>query len=139
MIRLPPRSTRTYSLFPYTTLYLSRWLAISVGDGQSKAVGYDQAVVLIDDQAVDGDVLVECDLGTDGRRTVDGDAELIGAVIVRIVRADRASESPIVRRPQAGPAIPGGGNLEGHGWTACRSDERRGGKERVSTCRYRWS
>src|SRR3546814_7029404 len=88
MIRLPPRSTRTYSLFPYTTLYLSRWLAISVGDGQSKAVGHDQAVVLIDDQAVDGDVLVERDLGTDGRRTVDGDAELIGAVIVRIVRSE---------------------------------------------------
>src|SRR3546814_9862805 len=69
MIRLPPRSTRTYSLFPYTTLYLSRWPAIALGDGQSKAGGHDQAVVLIDDQAVDGDVLVERDLGTDGRRT----------------------------------------------------------------------
>src|SRR3546814_7686670 len=27
MIRLPPRSTRTYTLFPYTTLFRSRWHA----------------------------------------------------------------------------------------------------------------
>src|SRR3546814_14967756 len=26
MIRRPPRSTRTYTLFPYTTLYRSAWL-----------------------------------------------------------------------------------------------------------------
>src|SRR3546814_2644373 len=28
MIRPPPRSTRTDTLFPYTTLFLSRWLSV---------------------------------------------------------------------------------------------------------------
>src|SRR3546814_14741142 len=32
MIRRPPRSTRTDTLFPYTTLFRSHLLAISVGD-----------------------------------------------------------------------------------------------------------
>src|SRR3546814_8885459 len=36
MIRLPPRSTRTYTLFPYTTLFRSQPL----GKDQSCAVGW---------------------------------------------------------------------------------------------------
>src|SRR3546814_3114279 len=30
MIRRPPRSTRTYTLFPYTTLFRSLWAGIAV-------------------------------------------------------------------------------------------------------------
>src|SRR3546814_1491478 len=38
MIRLPPRSTRTYTLFPYTTLFRSQGGEDAVGNGQSKTV-----------------------------------------------------------------------------------------------------
>src|SRR3546814_9540944 len=41
MIRLPPRSTRTDTLFPYTTLfrYLQPVLLDTRGEGEDKAVG----------------------------------------------------------------------------------------------------
>src|SRR3546814_5228450 len=45
MIRRPPRSTRTDTLFPYTTLFRSPALAL--------ALGKDEAARLLDD-AVDG-------------------------------------------------------------------------------------
>src|SRR3546814_15925524 len=38
MIRRPPRSTRTYTLFPYTTLFRSR----AVGDGEPQVAGERQ-------------------------------------------------------------------------------------------------
>src|SRR3546814_3678783 len=47
MIRRPPRSTRTDTLFPYTTLFRSpgRWLApYQTPDGQMKALTGHQAV-----------------------------------------------------------------------------------------------
>src|SRR3546814_13169913 len=84
MLRRPPRSTRTDTLFPYTTLFRS---ALSVRTG-------------VDDAAA-------------------GDA--------RHRRADRAGRPADGRdgRPALRPAG--------------RSEERRVGKECVSTCRSRWS
>src|SRR3546814_19403728 len=42
MIRRPPRSTRTDTLFPYTTLFRSQ-LALSQGDVHSHAVQYSRS------------------------------------------------------------------------------------------------
>src|SRR3546814_5337213 len=48
MIRRPPRSTRTYTLFPYTTLFRSqileafRWLAISGAGYNQKCTWHEQ-------------------------------------------------------------------------------------------------
>src|SRR3546814_11285416 len=42
MLRLPPTSTRTYTLFPYTTLFRSRFvgeIGERLGDGGADAVG----------------------------------------------------------------------------------------------------
>src|SRR3546814_20560161 len=43
MLRPPPRSTRTYTLFPYTTLFRSYPLFGFVGPGIDKAAGRDVA------------------------------------------------------------------------------------------------
>src|SRR3546814_10584583 len=39
MIRRPPRSTRTDTLFPYTTLFRSRWV---IGRDIYRSLGYDE-------------------------------------------------------------------------------------------------
>src|SRR3546814_4953189 len=39
MIRRPPRSTRTYTRFPYTTLFRSGWRAAQFQVGQHQAAG----------------------------------------------------------------------------------------------------
>src|SRR3546814_8211436 len=40
MIRRPPRSTRTDTLFPYTTLFRSRYLCDAIGKRTTSSVGY---------------------------------------------------------------------------------------------------
>src|SRR3546814_17776700 len=103
MIRRPPRSTRTDTLFPYTTLFRSH-----VGD-------------VIDNDAVDffGHALVEAPVS--GFHVKDRDAAAL--------RWDRSQCAVGVAQNQdcVGPLL-------------CeRSEERRVGKECVSTCRSRWS
>src|SRR3546814_14710679 len=101
MIRRPPRSTRTDTLFPYTTLFRSRDVdvpALAFG-GASGAQGL----------AVDLDLVALADLGADPRALpVDGDPPL--------------PDQPVGLAPRAE-----------------RSEERRVGKECVSTCRSRCS
>src|SRR3546814_16068276 len=86
MIRRPPRSTRTDTLFPYTTLFRSVAPASRPRPNTSRH----------------------------------------SAATHPATTARRQAKSPIryCRRPDS--------------WTA-RSEERRVGKESVSTCRYRWS
>src|SRR3546814_19904989 len=109
MIRRPSRSTRTAPLFPYTTLFRSE-----AGEG----AGEHFAVVLGG----------ECQRGA-GRLHVVGGASGCG---------DHQGN-------EAGGDGGGGGELAGHGgllWirlVVSRSEERRVGKECVSTCRSRWS
>src|SRR3546814_20875128 len=91
MIRRPPRSTRTDTLFPYTTLFRSRLMPPPTANLPG---GYDFAQ----------------------RAWFDG----IGAVGTVLGKVSRA--------PGRGAATP-----------SVRSEERRVGKECVSTCRSRWS
>src|SRR3546814_21077473 len=73
MIRRPPRSTRTYTLFPYTTLFRSHQYADMAGSRIEVALqaqlltGLDQHFVLIDQ------------VGAEGRLGPFGQGEIIGA------------------------------------------------------------
>src|SRR3546814_16839843 len=90
MIRRPPRSTRTDTLFPYTTLFRSACLALG-------------ATIVTDSREIPAD-----DFFTGMFDTALEEHEIITAV--RFPAPKRA-----------------------------RSEERRVGKECVSTCRSRWS
>src|SRR3546814_13411685 len=101
MIRRPPRSTRTDTLFPYTTLFRSH-------DRNQRFVG----ALLLLGIAVSMDWIINIAIGT-------------LAVIGRHARAVH------------GPTVPVAFYQIGIGDE--RSEERRVGKECVSTCRSRWS
>src|SRR3546814_14987245 len=94
MIRLPPRSTRTDTLFPYTTLFRS---------GQVLLHGFL------------GDAHAHCDL-----------------LERQLLNPPQPEHFPAPRR-QAVERADQAAQL------ALRSEERRVGKECVSTCRSRWS
>src|SRR3546814_17024327 len=107
MIRRPPRSTRTDTLFPYTTLFRS-------GHG---AVGLDRQAEL---------VIIE--LLPDA-----GIVDLVGDLAHR--RIERVDRDQADRR--VGRAVGGGGQIGTAGVGAERSEECRVGKEGGSRCRYR--
>src|SRR3546814_13178584 len=111
MIRRPPRSTRTYTLFPYTTLFRSG--AVAAPDDK----WLRQLAAL---RQVAGDRLEDVGEGGDafGR-----------AVLVDHHRHVDALAVETIEQLQHGGAV-------GHDH---RSEERRVGKECVSTCRSRWS
>src|SRR3546814_14430094 len=100
MLRRPPRSTRTDTLVPYTTLFRSSGL-----------VGFER-----DDAAIDGEAAPAL--------MVDG----LGVLLARIGPGlhDFQHEHVVARHH---PRID----------NAARSEERRVGKECVSTCKSRWS
>src|SRR3546814_20039640 len=103
MIRRPPRSTRTDTLFPYTTLFRSRLLHRLPQRAAEVCRG----------------VLEPGQLGI--RRKPPA---LIGKGLGQLRFFPKPGESPT------------GGLLQTN---QDRSEERRVGKECVSTCRYRWS
>src|SRR3546814_14463763 len=103
MIRRPPRSTRTDTLFPYTTLFRSTIWRVT----PTTPVAVPAAVAAPQDAAPDADEMP--DVGaTSGAGTAPG------------------------AEPEAEPDASSDG-------TPIRSEERRVGKECVSTCRSRWS
>src|SRR3546814_11090942 len=101
MIRRPPRSTRTDTLFPYTTLFRSD------GDGELGVLGADRAVDVADHGTASGAAVTE----------VPRERVGIGRYRRRAVERHRLADER----------------------TDVRSEERRVGKECVSTCRSRWS
>src|SRR3546814_15247370 len=118
MIRRPPRSTRTDTLFPYTTLFRSR----TAGIGQCpRTFGNAAFAGGIERVELRGLLLP---LQPHGAGVVEfGDALRVGDAT-----HDRTGHAAAGHaRPFARVAI-----VE-------RSEERRVGKECVSTCRYRWS
>src|SRR3546814_11081686 len=116
MIRRPPRSTRTDTLFPYTTLFRS--MAIPVATPKA----------LLADKGYDGDRFRE---------------SLLVRGILPIIppRANRkAPEHPDYGRYKDRNRVERMfGKLKQQRSIATRSEERRVGKECVSTCRSRWS
>src|SRR3546814_12810781 len=122
MIRRPPRSTRTDTLFPYTTLFRS-WTPLPgvrvtpQPDGTLVHAGHlPQPVAL-------ADVVELVDNGRDaeGRFLLRGrQGDLLE------IAGKRASLGDLTRRLLAIPGVE-------------RSEERREGKECVSKCRSRWS
>src|SRR3546814_18043455 len=109
MIRRPPRSTRTDTLFPYTTLFRSH-----VGDMEQAG---DAAQV--DKGAVIGDVLHRAFDDLAFFEVLDQARTLFGA---------RFFQDCAARHDDVAAAA-----------VHLRSEERRVGKECVSTCRSRWS
>src|SRR3546814_14108341 len=93
MIRRPPRSTRTDTLFPYTTLFRSEGVLRAVG----RAIGLAPARCKHHARRVAGDAI----------------------------------EKAVGREVHAAGLV--------HRGDPARSEERRVGKECVSTCRSRWS
>src|SRR3546814_14876471 len=110
MIRRPPRSTRTDTLFPYTTLFRS---------GQGNTFSGNPSVVTYFNDVPLGSI-----------------RQNINAAIQNLQIYDLASVQ-VLKGPQGtlfGKSSTGGAVL-----FTPRSEERRVGKECVSTCRYRWS
>src|SRR3546814_11171343 len=114
MVRRPPRSTRTDTLFPYTTLFRSI-------EGQAQL-----AVVFL---YVLDQVLQVARVGRVG--VMVGKASVDLAVQLVDLAAQGAEQAR--RHRAANPVAAVDGDLHG------RSAERRVGKECVSTCRSRWS
>src|SRR3546814_3854333 len=149
MIRRPPRSTRTDTLFPYTTLFRSQGLAEipSLAFGATEATKPSLDVLVFDPLSRDGQAqtVAQPRYRADNSRAfavlIDGRDEaainldpikgqgtqmrkraITGAEIVK-----RDAYALILQRPDDGLGKIG------------RAEERRVGKECVSTCRSRWS
>src|SRR3546814_16577084 len=112
MIRRPPRSTRTDTLFPYTTLF--------------RSVPVHQALV-----AVDQALAVERheDLQNCLREA------LVHGEALALPVAGGAEAAELLQDGAAGLLAPGPDPLDE---VRASSDARRGGKEGVRTCRSRW-
>src|SRR3546814_14975160 len=121
MIRRPPRSTRTDTLFPYTTLFRSR-------------PEIARAIDLVIIRELTGDVYFGQPRGL--RKTDKGLREGFDTM--------RYDESEIARIAKVGfeTAMARSGRLcsvdKANVLETSRSEERRVGKECVSTCRSRW-
>src|SRR3546814_11682010 len=115
MIRRPPRSTRTDTLFPYTTLFRSR----PPYDGQLTAL--------------DGGLrhVVECEHGAE-RRLIEEAPQLLVAVV--IVEASTGEQHRAVEQLLLETRFVGNDRFLND---RTRSEERRVGKEGVGTCRSR--
>src|SRR3546814_19435302 len=120
MIRGAPRSTRTDTLFPYTTLFRS--------DTPQHLVAHGALDIGRRDRVATGG---ECVLGI--VQHPDVTAGLVDRVARRLLVGDQSVDRVDERRDRTVAAA-----LE-RAQLAVRSEERRVGKEGVSTCRSRWS
>src|SRR3546814_18023248 len=115
MIQRPPRSTLTATLFPYTTLFLSHVLRFVAGDDAVRMRQIWSRVRLGDAR----EVTVECRV----RNKSNGWQWLESRI--RWLPGDSANAARWIASMRD--------------VTERRSEERRVGKECVSTCRSRWS
>src|SRR3546814_18451213 len=123
MIRHPPRSTRTDTLFPYTTLFRS----------------LDQIVARAEQHRTNIGVAVPVAHQQSGGAQIDGGAEESQARDRTAFRHDAGDRAPESKTQDAGRHHAQGGALEQRRTGADRSEARRVGKACVSTCRSRWS
>src|SRR3546814_12617719 len=117
MIRLPPRSTRTYTLFPYTTLFRSFVQRLFVES-----------------------VIAELQIAKPAVQQLGGGRRRAAAKVAAFSQANAQPASGGV--PGDGGAVDAAADnkdVERIPRTHRRSEERRVGKECVRTCRSRWS
>src|SRR3546814_12729136 len=124
MQRRPPRSTLTDTLFPYTTLFRST-------EHFHAEKGWSQTAqdVL---EGVSRPVERRKQLGYSSGMSFTDHQSMSGAparICVQAVARASASVAGAMSRPRKVHSS----------ISSIRSEERRGGKECVSTCRYRWS
>src|SRR3546814_13979709 len=121
MIRRPPRSTRTDTLFPYTTLFRSEWTVTNPKG--------ERLVITIEEVFSD----TAHDLGVDPGLRKDGVEahlqELLAAACHHI------EDGMVLVRREHSTEI---GPVDLLYRDSESSEERRGGKECVRTCRNRW-
>src|SRR3546814_15562343 len=116
MIRRPPRSTRTDTLFPYTTLFRSL--------GPSPALTTSKLFTVVCDQASPTAAASSAATPIHSSHSPPLLTGRNGTVVTLIV---------------ADPSLaPAGANIA-VAYRRRRSEERRGGKEWVRPCRSRWS
>src|SRR3546814_16599697 len=116
MIRRPPGSTRTDTRFPYTTRFRS---------GQEGVQEY-----LLEARVGEESPLAGKPLRETSTRLDEHDATLLGLKRGEVTIPSAAQWTPV----RAGDTL----LIEAATDDVGRSDERRVGKECVSTCRYRW-
>src|SRR3546814_17233439 len=133
MIRRPPRSTRTDTLFPYTTLFRSSLASIFFGS--VAAINQKSIKRLLAYSSINniGFALVGLAAGTP-----EGVSSVLVYMTVYIVMTLGSFMVVIRMRDEEGRQIETIASLSGMSKTR-RSEERRVGKECVSTCRSRWS
>src|SRR3546814_11494136 len=153
MIRRPPRSTLTYTLFPYKTLFRSFLHAYANADNERQVADWVAAEAPMLDISISSDVSPRI-REYERTNTVVANAYVRSAVknyidhlLSKLQESDFQAELQImqsngglapaaicrdypVRLLESGPAA---------GVLLCRSEERRVGKECVSTFRSRWA
>src|SRR3546814_17542782 len=122
MIRRPPRSTRTDTLFPYTTLFRSQ---LEVGQHVARLANVARAR----NELLQGNRL-------DHGCSPDGMKAQVTITRPKSPKGSLHSHSEIGACPRDQAASAG---RTDEALDTGRSEERRVGKECVSTCRYRWS
>src|SRR3546814_11034437 len=127
MKRRPPRSTRTDTLFPYTTLFRSLHRQLDRLEQFARGREAHDAPAVPQRRPVTA-------LGVD--RAAVGTA----VAMLELVKAAAMAQRPrrrtdVIGADRVGRRI---GVREGGAVGGERAEERRGGKERVSTCGYRW-
>src|SRR3546814_20750742 len=123
MIRRPPRSTRTDTLFPYTTLFRSFCLASSA----FRLGQFDQLRLERRSSRRDGFQIAFTLLRSWHLVIPSMGVQSNGIAIMEGVKIQSRYRNIIARVAQHRSLV------------CCRSEERRVGKECVSTCRSRWS
>src|SRR3546814_1890415 len=150
MIRRPPRSTRTDTLFPYTTLFRSKQVLIELSPDPSFLQQPVESEAQVEEAArplweyLDalhphlwrgGDAFPAS--GPAQRQLLD-DGEVDIALSFYPSEASSAIASGLLPET-ARTFVLDGGTIGNTHFVAIRSEERRVGKECVSTCRSRWS
>src|SRR3546814_14054222 len=131
MIRGPPRSTRTDTLFPYTTLFRFQEFALS---GDRHQLG--QAMTNVLKNAVEAVEAREKTAEPDYRGWITVCMALDDTMLT-IAIEDNGIGLPQDRERIIEPYVTT--REHGTGLGLARSEERRVGNECVSTCRFRWS
>src|SRR3546814_16575942 len=121
MIRRPPRSTRTDTLFPYTTLFRS----------------IDQAAEMVV-EGLDHRGGASCDLLGRAADQIDEDQRLGGLFLGETFKNGRLAR-PFFELLRRLPATMSAGRDDGQSFRDESSEVRRVGQECVCTCSTRWS